>query len=90
MDTEILLRTLAVILAAVLLLSNFDYSGIVNYAKGVFKRTPRPVPVPEKETVSFLETVESWHVLRNNCEINGLKEAIDKVDEVFPLLNTED
>lgn len=90
MDTETLLRVIAVTLAAVLLLSNFDYSGIVNYVKGMFKRTPRPAPTPEKESVSFLETVESWHVLRHNCEINGLKEAVDKVDEVFPLLNTED
>ena len=90
MDMETFLRVAAVCLAAVLLLSNFDYSGIVNYIKSIFKRKPKPVVVPEKETVSFLETVESWHVLRHNCEVNGLKEAIDKVDEVFPLLNTEE
>jgi hypothetical protein len=90
MDTETLLRVIAVTLAAVLLISNFDYSGIVNYIKSIFKRTPKPAPAPEAENVSFLETVESWHVLRHNCEINGLKEAVEKVDEVFPLLNTED
>ena len=57
MDTETLLRVIAVSLAAVLLLSNFDYSGIVNYVKSVFKRTPKPAPAPLKEEVSFLEII---------------------------------
>lgn len=90
MDTETLLRVIAVSLAAVLLLSNFDYSGIVNYIKSLFKRTPKPAPAPVKEEVSFLEIIESWHVLRHQCEVYGLKEAVEKIDEVFPLLNTEE
>jgi len=34
--------------------------------------------------------MESWHILRNRCEQHDLKEAVNKIDEVFPLLNTED
>jgi len=90
METETVLRVVAVVLAAVLLLSNFDYSGMLNYVKGIFKRKPKPAPAPVKEEVSFLEIVESWHVLRHQCEVYGLKEAVEKIDEVFPLLNTED
>jgi len=90
METETVLRVVAVVLAAVLLLSNFDYSGMLNYVKSIFKRKPKPAPVPVKEEVSFLEIVESWHVLRHQCEVYGLKEAVEKIDEVFPLLNTED
>ena len=43
----------------------------------------------EPEGVSFLEIVDSWHTLRSQCEAYGLTEAVEKIDEVFPLLNTE-
>ncbi len=90
MEVELLLRITAVVVAGGFLIQVINWSDIWTNIKSKFKRKPKPDTVPEKETVSFLETVESWHVLRHNCEINGLKEAIEKVDEVFPLLNTEE
>ena len=50
----------------------------------------KEVEIEISESVSFLTIVESWHVLRSQCEEYGLKEAVEKVDEVFPLLNTEE
>ena len=89
METEMLLRIMAVVIAGAILLSNFDYSSAISYAKSFFKWT-KPNPPNVKKEVSFLEVVETWHKLRNQCESYGLEEAIKKIDEVFPLLNMED
>lgn len=89
METEVLLRVAAVAIAGMILLSNFDYSSVLNYISSVFKR--KKVITPETpDEVTFLDIVESWHVLRKNCETCGLHEAVSKIDEVFPLLNMED
>jgi hypothetical protein len=87
METETLLRVVAVVIAAMILATNWDYSWIIPKLKSlfVFKKSEQI-----KKEVSFLEIMESWHILRNRCEQHGLKEAIEKIDEVFPLLNTED
>lgn len=85
METEMLLRIIAVVIAAVILFSNFDYSNWISYVKNFFRKKD-----VEVENVEFLEIVETWHKLRNQCEDYGLEEALGKIDEVFPLLNTED
>ncbi len=92
MDTETYLRVAAIVIAAVLLFSNFNlnFSALTEKVKSIFKRKPKVTPIPEKENVSFLEIVETWHKLRHQCEVYGLKDAVEKIDEVFPLLNTED
>lgn len=96
LDTETLLRIVAVVIAASLLFSSINYSKIVTLVTDLIpmpkpKPTPEVVPtVPEVEEVTFLEIVDSWHTLRNQCEAYGLTEAVEKIDEVFPLLNTED
>lgn len=51
---------------------------------------PNPVPEPVCEEVTFLQIVDSWHTLRSQCEAYGLTEAVEKIDEVFPLLNDQD
>lgn len=98
LDTETLLRIVAVVIAASLLFSSINYSKIVNSVMNLIPMPkPRPAPtpepidpvVPEPEEVSFLEIVDSWHTLRSQCEAYGLTEAVEKIDEVFPLLNTE-
>ena len=92
MELETLLRISAVILAGALLLSTVDYGSIWSKVKSWLKRTPKEdddVEVISEET-SFLEIVESWHTLRHQCDIYGLNEAVEKIDEVFPLLNSED
>ncbi len=91
MEVETLLRVVAVAVAGALLLSTVNYSGAWEKIKKFFARKPKnEVEIEISESVSFLEIVESWHVLRSQCEEYGLKEAVEKVDEVFPLLNTEE
>lgn len=89
METEMLLRVIAVVIAGAILLSNFDFTSVLSYVKSFFQRKIKPVDT-EIKTVSFLDIVNSWHVLKNQCEEYGLEEAVAKIDEVFPLLNTED
>tara|TARA_B100001094_G_C17915694_1_gene663409 strand:- start:469 stop:750 length:282 start_codon:yes stop_codon:yes gene_type:complete len=91
MEVETLLRVSAILIAGALLLSTVDYSAAWTRVSKLFTRKPKTIiDVEVEDTVSFLEIVQSWHVLRSQCEEYGLKEAVEKVDEVFPLLNTED
>jgi hypothetical protein len=89
METEMMLRLIAIVVASGLLLSSFDYSLVTSYVKNLFKRTPRVAPATNKE-VEFLDVVESWHTLKNQCKELGLEAALEKLDEVFPLLNMEE
>lgn len=84
-----LFRVVAVVIAGAILLSNFDYSNLWQYLKS-FVPKKNIVVIPNNKNVSFLKIVESWHVLRNECEAYGLKDAVNKIDEVFPLLNVEE
>lgn len=88
MDTEVLLRLIAIAVAATLLFVNFDIKPYVTYVKNLFKR--KPSPEVQAQAASFIEVVETWHTLRNQCESLELKSAVEKIDEVFPLLNTEE
>ncbi len=91
MDIEVLLRVIAIVVAASLLFVNFDIKPYVSYVKNLFKRKPRLIPETQvSEATSFIEVVETWHTLRNQCELLELKSAVEKIDEVFPLLNTEE
>ena len=89
METEMMLRLVAIVVAGGLLLSNFDYSSVISYIKNWFTRKPVVTPVVEDE-VGFLDVVESWNTLRNQCRELGLDTALEKLDEVFPLLNVEE
>jgi hypothetical protein len=86
MDTEIILRIAAVVIALFILSTGVDYSPVKNFFTNFFKRKPKVI-VPANSSVQFLDIVESWHVLRSQCEAYGLHEAVEKIDEVFPLLN---
>lgn len=89
MDTETLLRIVALVIAGSLLVSGFNLSKPLDYIKNLFKRRT-PVTPDVDNDVSFLQIVDSWHTLRSQCEQYGLRDAVEKIDEVFPLLNTED
>lgn len=96
LDTETLLRIVAVVIAAALLFSSVNYSKVVKIITDMFPTSTGEtegdtvvVTPAEPEAVSFLEIVDSWHTLRSQCEAYGLTEAVEKIDEVFPLLNTE-
>lgn len=87
MEPEMIFRTTAILIAAGLLASNFNYSPVITWVKNLFKKTPVVSP---KSSVEFLDVVGSWHTLKSQCKELGLTEASDKLDEVFPLLNTEE
>jgi len=91
MDIEMYLRIGAIAIASIILLStvNVNVSPLLEKIKSLFKRKI-VTPIPEGKDVSFLEIVETWHKLRIQCEVYGLSDAVEKIDEVFPLLNTED
>lgn len=89
METEMSLRIIAIVVAGGLLISNFDYSSVISYVKNFFKRKPAVNPVIEND-VEFLDVVESWHTLRNQCQELELQAALEKLNEVFPLLNVEE
>jgi len=92
MEPELMLRLAAIIVAAALLFTNFDISSRIDYIKSLFKRDPKPSPIPPETdySVSFLEMVDLWYSLKYKCELHELHQAADKLDEVFPLLNVED
>lgn len=96
METEMLLRIGAISIAITLLFVNFDVlSSVKNFFKFLQtsvtpKATTITTVVPAKQEVSFLDVVDSWHTLKNQCKALQLDLAIDKLDEVFPLLNMEE
>jgi hypothetical protein len=89
MNIDIILRILAII-TGLLLVASF-YWGDFNYllAKMLLKKKA----VVEKETESidngdqFLHIIDLWYKLRAECVDSKLDSAIEKLDEVFPLLN---
>lgn len=91
MEPEMLLKVLAVCLGvALLLVFNFvDFNYILD--KLLFKkREVVVVPEKEKDDEVFLHIVDLWYQLRESCENQGLSSAVNKIDEVFPLLNNRD
>jgi len=101
MEPEIILRFAAVGIAALLLLTNFNLSEYWGAIKGWFKKRPKPIiaPVDDKDDKDdedgvaekpFLEIIDLWYSLREKCTEEGLDQAVEKLDEVFPLFNAGD
>jgi hypothetical protein len=88
MDNETILRICAVLIAGILLFVNLKSVSIITYVKSLFSHKPI-INVDTAKNISFIQVIESWHTLREQCESYGLKEAVKKIDEVFPLLNVE-
>lgn len=91
MEVEMILRISAVVIAAMLLFGNVDISYWKNKFTALFKRKPRPVvdEVEVENDKAFLDIVDLWYSLRNKCSDQELTQAVEKLDEVFPLLNAE-
>ncbi len=91
MDVDTVVRISAIALAGILILSMIDLSAIKSkigsYLVWPFPKKEKEVKV---EKVSFLEIIDLWHKLKNSCNEYGLKDASEKLDEVFPLLNVEE
>jgi len=91
MDIDTLVRVAAVCLAGILIVSMVDLNYVVSKIKSylVWPFPKKEVKVVAEE-VEFLEIVDLWHKLKGSCSEYGLKEATEKLDEVFPLLNVEE
>lgn len=88
METETFLRITAVVIAGCILLSTVNWMSTMYSFINWFKK--KKVIEPENVTVDFLEVVAVWHDLKEKCTQYGLDQAVEKIDEVFPLLNEEE
>lgn len=89
MEPETLLKIVAILIGLGILLINFvDFNWLVDKVLNnkPDKTTPE-VPELELNDKLFLSIVDLWYKLKESCEAYGLKNAADKLDEVFPLLN---
>jgi len=87
MEVELLLRITAIVVAGGFLVQVINWSDIWTNIKSRFKRKEKEIV---EEEVDFLEIVGLWHTLKDKCTLYGLEEAVEKLDEVFPLLNSEE
>lgn len=80
MDTNTYTR-MAFLLAGLLivLFANLDLTYVLS--KILFWKKPM------NSDKDFLTIINLWHQLRNMCDKNEYKEAVEKLNEVFPLLN---
>mgnify|MGYP001274597211 CR=1 FL=1 len=98
MEPEVTLRWLAAAVAVALLLSNMKILSYFNWSsvKKWFtwnNKPNRPVDNQIEEEVAdkpFLEIIDLWYSLKEKCTDEGLDQAAEKLDEVFPLFNAED
>jgi hypothetical protein len=80
MNIDNILRTIAILAAVVLILSNVNFEYIYQFLLQRF----------QSKTNNFIEIVNLWHILREKCDQANLKDAVVKLDETFPLLNNEE
>ena len=81
---------------ALILLTSFDLSPVWNVIKGLASRVKTPQTPPLKSEDDhlieneydndLLDVVKKWNDLRIVCEKLDLTEAVNKLDEIFPVL----
>ena len=94
METEGLIRTIAIVLAGALLVTNINFGPWITTVKKWFtwKKKDEVVVDVDDEVADkpFLEIVDLWYDLKGKCTAEGLDQAVEKLDEVFPLFNTSE
>lgn len=91
MQIETMLKIAALTIGVILILSNFVKVDSL-LARILPKKKVKPLvdnPAAEKEDEKFLHIINLWYQLKENCNSYGLKLAVEKLDEVFPLLNNK-
>jgi hypothetical protein len=89
MQIETILKIAALAIGALIILSNFVHVDSL-LARILPKKKVKPlteVIVDTKEDEKFLHIINLWYQLKDNCDSYGLKLAVEKLNEVFPLLN---
>ena len=82
-----------------IVLSSVDLSALFSKVIESLKTNPdgyQPVPTPKTVTVppvspveekdDLVEVVKKWDDLKDTCESLGLNEAVEKLNEIFPML----
>jgi hypothetical protein len=90
MEVEVLIRTAALVLAVGIILSNVDYSGFFSRISTWWNTKKVVVDESIVQEVDFLEIVDLWYKLKDKCSDAKLEQAVEKLDEVFPLLNEDE
>jgi len=96
METETMIRIGAIVVATILLFTNVNTSAWLEKIKNAFKVKKRvivDIDENDKDEVKdkpFLEIIDLWYSLREKCTKEGLDQAVEKLDEVFPLFNSEE
>jgi hypothetical protein len=93
MDIENILKITALVIGSLILLSNFVKVDAI-LAKLLPKKNNKPVTPSMPEVVDnddekFLHIINLWYQLKESCDSYELKLAVEKLDEVFPLLNNK-
>jgi hypothetical protein len=89
MQIENILKIAALAIGVLIILSNFVRVDSI-LAKILPKKKVVPlveVAVDTKEDEKFLHIINLWYQLKDNCDAYGLQLAVEKLNEVFPLLN---
>lgn len=89
MEIETILKIAALSIGALIILSNFVRFDSLLARLLPKKKVPQVVVEETKEDEKFLHIINLWYQLKDNCDSYGLQLAVDKLDEVFPLLNNK-
>ena len=89
-------------IGAVIVLTSVDFTSLFNMlikvdksVKNSIPELPKPAPVPTpkpsvpvvvEEKDDLVEVVKKWDDLKDTCEELGLNEAVEKLNEIFPML----
>jgi hypothetical protein len=91
MQIETILKIAALSIGSLIILSNFVSVDSL-LAKLLPKKKVNPlaeIPSDAQEDEKFLHIINLWYQLKENCNSYGLQLAVEKLDEVFPLLNSK-
>jgi hypothetical protein len=86
MEPELLIRIIAVLVGiSILLFTIVDFNWVIDR---LLRKDNTPITIESKQDDKlFLHIIDLWYKLKASCEQYGLKNASEKLDEVFPLLN---
>lgn len=86
-------------MGVLIVLTSLDFLAIFNKFKKSLESSyngHQPVPTPKTVTVppvspveekdDLVEVVKKWDDLKDTCESLGLNEAVEKLNEIFPML----
>ncbi len=87
------MQTIIILLAIVLILSGIDFKKLYNYISTKQNTNPSEQTdyISQNEDTSIdkpdlVDVVSQWEQFKNTCELLELKDAVQKLDEIFPML----